>query len=263
MFVLGVFLSAVTGMRVRRICYGDSVTGKRVYLRRYTSISAVIDILCRKELPLLDPQTWDDRNDRYFMDLYKDKKKLGGLYGLCTAQCAETYHHWRVFTGNADGACIQIRRSKFERALSELEGVRYGEVEYLMLDEAERLKGIDVDRLPFIKRVGFKAEEEYRVVAETSENQKPAISIEFPVSMIESIHLNPWLPRSIAQSVKDTILSLPGCSKIRVSKSVLIESGRWKSAGDRVVGKTSPSSIVLKRRSATKRTKRQDSQNNV
>lgn len=88
------------------------------YVRRYTTISAVIDILQRKELPLLDSQTWDDRNDRYFMDLYKQSRKLGGLYGLCAARCGETYHHWRVFTGNSDGASIEINRAKLEVALA-------------------------------------------------------------------------------------------------------------------------------------------------
>lgn len=59
-------------------------------IRRYSSIAATIDILRRKELPLLDPQNWDDRNDRYFMNLYREKKDLGGLYGLCAATCSET-----------------------------------------------------------------------------------------------------------------------------------------------------------------------------
>ena len=49
------------------------MTELKKFVRRYTSISAVIDILAREELPLLDPQTWDDRNDRYFMSLYKEQ----------------------------------------------------------------------------------------------------------------------------------------------------------------------------------------------
>ncbi|MDQ0138117.1 hypothetical protein J2T08_006062 [Neorhizobium galegae] len=217
-------------------------------LRRYTSISAVVDILRRKELPLLDPQTWDDRNDRHFMALYKQARALGGLHGLCAAQCPETYHHWRVFTGTADGACIAIRRDRLEAALALLEGVRYEEVEYLKLEQVERLTPADVNRLPFVKRLGFAAEEEYRVVAETSEAQGPALSIDFPRSMIDCIYLNPWLPRSIAASVRETLRSLPGCGNIRVSRSQLIENGRWKAAGDKVVGKRAPKKIVLKHR---------------
>jgi len=51
---------------------------KDTFIRRYTSVAALIDILRRREIVLLDPQNWDDRNDRYFMKLYKDKKSLVG-----------------------------------------------------------------------------------------------------------------------------------------------------------------------------------------
>src|SRR5689334_9315615 len=108
------------------------MTKLKKYIRRYTSISAVIDILKRQELSLLDPQSWDDRNDRYFMALYKEKKRLRGLYGLCAAQCSETYHHWRVFTGTSDGACIEIKRDVLESSIRE-PNVRFGSVEYLLL----------------------------------------------------------------------------------------------------------------------------------
>ena len=95
------------------------------FIRRYTSIAATIDILRRKELPILDPLLVGmTANDRHFMDQYKKNKELGGLYGLCAATCSETYHHWRVFTNSADGACIEIKRQEFEAQLEEIEGVR-------------------------------------------------------------------------------------------------------------------------------------------
>lgn len=222
----------------------------RNYIRRYTSISAVIDVLRREALPLLDPQSWDDRNDRYFMALYKERLGLGGLYGACAAQCSETYHHWRVFTGTADGACIEIKRAPFEEALAKLEGVRFGEVDYLLLEDVEQLTGADLARLPFVKRAGFAPEEEYRIIAETAEPQKPAISVTLPIEWINKIYLNPWLPQSIADSVKATLRELPGCKQLIVQKSHLIDSGRWKTAGDKVVGKAPVPKFKL-----TKRTK--------
>lgn len=50
----------------------DSSEPKERVIRRYTSIPGVIDTLRRRQLPLLDPQYWDDRNDSYFMRLYKE-----------------------------------------------------------------------------------------------------------------------------------------------------------------------------------------------
>ena len=210
------------------------------YIRRYTSISAVIDILRRRELPLLDPQTWDDRNDRYFMARYKEKKSLGGLYALCAARCSETYHHWRVFTGTADGACIEIRRAPLETVLATIPGVSFGDIDYLRLDEVDDLKPADLHKLPFVKRLGFTAEEEYRIVYETAEPQGAAYSLEFPLAWIGRIYLNPWLPDPLYNSVKATLQGLPGCAKLSITKSRLIDSARWKTAGDRVVGKARP-----------------------
>lgn len=223
------------------------------FLRRYTSIAAVIDILRRKELPLLDPQTWDDRNDSYFMSLYKESGKLGGLYGLCAATCKETYHHWRVFTNTADGACIEIRREPLEERLRELPGVRFGEVDYLVLGKVEALGTGDRERLPFVKRWGFEPESEYRIIAQTTEPQRPALSIDFPVSLVGRIHLNPWLPAPIAESVKAMLREIPGCSKLSIARSQLIDSGRWKGAGDKVVGKSAaPRAKLTKQKAARK-----------
>ncbi|MBU0724537.1 MAG: DUF2971 domain-containing protein [Alphaproteobacteria bacterium] len=214
---------------------GSRPLAEVTFLRRYTSIAAVIDILRRKELPLLDPQSWDDRNDRYFMSLYKESGELGGLYGLCAATCKETYHHWRVFTNAADGACIEIRREPLEERLQELPGVSFGEVDYLVLGKVENLGPGDRKRLPFVKRWGFEPESEYRIIAETTEAQRPALSIDFPLSLIGRIHLNPWLPAPIADSLKATLREIPGCSKLPIARSQLIESGRWKVAGDTVI----------------------------
>lgn len=217
------------------------------YIRRYTSISAVIDILQRKELSLLDPQTWDDRNDRYFMELYKGARRVGGLYGLCAATCSETYHHWRVFTSTADGACIELKRKPLEQSLDQLKDVRYGNMDYLLLGAVEKLAASDVERLPFVKRHGFAAEEEYRIVAETKGAQRPSIPIDLPVEMINKIYLNPWLPKSIADSLATTLHRIDGCEEIAIQRSHLIESNRWKKAGDFVVGKMPPPKIKLRK----------------
>jgi hypothetical protein len=165
-------------------------------IRRYTTISAAIDILRRKELPLLNPEFWDDRNDRYFMARYKEAKGINSLYALCAARCSETYHHWRVFTGAADGACLELRRPELEAALDGVPGIRYGNVEYLLLDEVGALKPADVNRLPFVKRAGFTAEEEYRIILESDEPQAGARSIELPLSLIGRIYLNGYPSRS-------------------------------------------------------------------
>jgi hypothetical protein len=220
------------------------------YIRRYTTISAMLDILRRQELPLLNPDNWDDRNDRYFMARYKEARKLAGLYALCAAQCSETYHHWRVFTGAADGACLELRRRPLELALAQIERVRFGAVDYLLLDEVDGLAPADIQRLPFVKRHGFSAEEEYRIILESDEPQGAALSIELPLDLVGRIYLNPWLPKSLAESVIATVREIPGCKKLSIQRSHLIDSARWKKAGDRVIGaKSAAKKKTLKIRS--------------
>lgn len=212
-------------------------------IRRYTSIAATLDILRRRELPLLNPDFWDDRNDRYFMARYKEAKKLNGLYALCAARCNETYHHWRVFTEGAHGACLELHRKPLEAALDGIPEARYGKVDYLILDDVDTLKPADLNRLPFVKRAGFEPEKEYRIILESNEPQGAALSIELPLDLIGRIYLNPWLPKSIAQSIIETIRSIPGCEEISIHRSQLIENSRWKEAGDRVSGKPSPKAV--------------------
>jgi len=217
-------------------------------IRRYTSIAAVIDILKRRELPLLNPESWDDRNDSYFMQLYKETRSLGGLYGLCAAQCTETYHHWKVFTGAADGACLEIHRAPLEAMLDELEDVRYGSVTYLPLEKVDGLTPADVGSLPFFKRAGFTDENEFRIVAETAEPQQAVLRIDFPLELIGRIELNPWLPDSVASSVQAVLSAINPDVEIGIRRSHLIDSGRWKRAGDRAAGRKSTPLLKVRRK---------------
>jgi hypothetical protein len=41
------------------------------YLRRYTDIPALVSLLTERKITLLDPASWDDKNDSRFLDLYQ------------------------------------------------------------------------------------------------------------------------------------------------------------------------------------------------
>jgi hypothetical protein len=205
-------------------------------IRRYLPVSAMIDTLLRGEIALLNPQNWDDRNDINFMQLYKTHKNLSSLYAMCAAQCSETYAHWRVYTPAAEGACIVISRKPFEDLLTS-RGFRYGPVKYLILNEVKKLGPPDVERLPFCKRKGFGAEEEYRVIASSPASQAAALSLAIERSCIRKIELNPWMPEPLADSLMKTISSIPGCENIQTSQSNLTNNQDWRNAGNRVVGR--------------------------
>lgn len=220
---------------------------KKKVLYRYTSIPSIIDLLRNEEIAILDPQQWDDRNDRHFMQVYKEKRGAKGLYALCAAMQPETYHHWRVFTREAGGACVVLKREPLEKYLTSLSNqavapmvaVRFDEVEYLKLPEVRKIGPADIDRMPFLKRYGFKDEAEFRIIIESSSEQEGAIYIDCPPEWIDRIYLNPWLPKQHVRSMIKTLEELSRSGSVDVRPSHLIDSATWKTAGNRVACKKS------------------------
>ena len=51
-------------------------------LLRYTDLASLILLLTERKVTLLNPERWDDRNDAYFMKLYKDRKHFKSLLAL-------------------------------------------------------------------------------------------------------------------------------------------------------------------------------------
>lgn len=214
------------------------MTNKPETVTRYSSIAHVIDCLARKELPLLDPKSWIDRNDSLFMDFYRQHRKVPAVFAACATRSKETYHHWHVFAGQAAGAAIEFDRQKLEAHLRALQKqrhkLRFGIVRYLTL---KRIEGgeAELQDFPFVKRWGFQAEKEYRIISECDDSDAVMLSIPLPIKIVRRIIINPWLPSQVVESLKDRIQSIAECEKLRVSHSHLIASDRWKAAGVRIV----------------------------
>ncbi len=51
---------------------GGFVALTKKFLRRYTDLPALIHLLRTASITFLDPSSWDDKNDAYFMNLYKE-----------------------------------------------------------------------------------------------------------------------------------------------------------------------------------------------
>jgi hypothetical protein len=203
-------------------------------LRRYTDLPSLLNILSQRELTLLDPQSWDDKNDASYMALYKDGIDAGCLLALCFSQAPETYHHWKVFSSGSSGACITFNSEKLIGRINEYEGMRCGSVRYLSMQDA-RENPPDLHDLPFVKRIGYKDEAEFRVVYEGSVTGTASINIPIELSMIEGISLSPWLHKSLSDSTKDVIRRIHGCSKIKLSRSTLTSNDEWTALAEKQV----------------------------
>src|SRR5712691_6011902 len=203
-------------------------------LRRYTDIPALIYLLSELQITLLDPQSWDDKNDSHYLRLYREKKNLKTVLAVCFAQASETYHHWRVFAPGSSGICISFNRREVFKALKALNQaeLRMGSVTYLSLGEIRRKKDLSMENLPFLKRYPFQDEQEFRVVYESTTKTISKLDIPIPLSCIYKVTLSPWLPSALSNRMKSILRSMPGCSGLKIRRSTLISNDEWKRLGE-------------------------------
>ena len=214
---------------------------KREFLQRYTNLAAAVDLLSNKRLTLLDPATWDDRNDTHFMEKYQHSMGAETVYALCFAyrrSTMETYHHWRIFANGSNGICIQFDKerlaSKFDK-----DGLTHGFVEYVTSKNLTILQEngeIGPENLPFLKGSRYKAEKEYRVINLSRLKDRNGQSITIELEWIRKITLSPWLHRTLVPSVKKTLLSIDGCQNLNIGHSTLRNNSSWKMVGE-IIGK--------------------------
>lgn len=196
------------------------------FLNRYTSFPSLLAMLQTKQITLLGPHLWEDRNDAFYMGEYKSRKQLKTLLALCFSQAEETYHHWRVFTHGADGVCITFRRAPLLKALP---GLRSGAVTYRKIADLPRLKP-RLEELPFLKRAPYEDEREFRLIHEDGREEAETKSFAIPLSCISRVTLNPWLAPPLTKAMKTAIKQIPGCSALKVYQTTLLENEQWKKA---------------------------------
>ncbi len=199
-------------------------------IRRYTNLPSLIHILSNRCITLLDPGTWDDRNDAYFMSLYKEKKGLKALLALCFSTNDETYHHWSVFSGGPAGVCVVFEKTRFLSQFDGVAGLKHRKVRYMGIEDA-RSHTFKVNDLPFLKRIGYKPEGEFRMIYESDAAECASMGVPIDLGCIRSISLSPWMPLGVADDTRRVLRSIDGCAGLRVSRSTLISNEEWKKLG--------------------------------
>jgi hypothetical protein len=200
----------------------------RQVLRRYTNLAATIHMLRSRTITLLNPGTWDDRNDAYFMAENKRRKGMKTLLALCFANCAETYHHWRVFSHGTDGVRIEFDKKRLMKALDDPRIIS-GDVRYRRIDQLNDDASFAVDDLPFLKRQPFRDESEFRVVYANEKRVLDTKSYEFDLSTVRRITLSPWIVKSLSDSLIENLRQIDGCGDLEIFRSTLVDSERWRS----------------------------------
>lgn len=212
---------------------GEKPPAKKI-LRRYTDLTATIELLSHKSLTLLDPASWDDKNDSYFLRYYKEHSANQSVLALCLSTIGETYHHWRVFCAHPSGVCIEFDRAKLLESVDAVPNIRHQAVDYMTLEEIAAKKQ-PLERLPFIKRWAFRHELEYRLVYESSVEAKLTHAIDLPLSAIEGIMLSPWMPPPLLEATRAALRAIDGCQHLKVNRSELISNQQWQRNAERAI----------------------------
>lgn len=201
-------------------------------LRRYTGLPFLIDFLRTRELVLPSPVTWDDRNDSYYLEQYAKQAGLSATFALCLTEAPETYHHWRVFSSGASGVCISFKTEPFMAAVGGVSGLRAESVEYRTIDDLRRRKPT-LSELPFLKRHPYRDEKEFRLfMAPKAAPPAGVVRIPMPLKTVDRVTLSPWLPASVAKQTTALLKSMPGCGRLKIYRSTLVDNQTWKKYGD-------------------------------
>lgn len=199
-------------------------------LKRYTTLPFLLHMLHTKELALLSPNSWDDRNDALYIERYRKKIGLSSVFALCLTEAEATYHHWKVFAGNSSGICIAFHSEKLVK-WAESKGIRSGLVDYKSLARARR-DPPTLEMLPFRKRHAFRDEKEFRLVYEAKTSSGSAIPFKLDLDTIDHIVVNPWLSRDVFKSVKASIHAVPECNSLEVKLSRMLTNKEWAEMGE-------------------------------
>jgi hypothetical protein len=206
----------------------------KVYLRRYSDLTALIYLLSTKKITLLDPESWDDSNDSHYLALYKEKKKLKSVLALCFTETDERYDYWRIFAGGSSGVCIQFKRSELLRAVQRQPGLKAKKVKYVTLAQVRDMHLASKD-LPFLKRYAFKHEYEFRMLYESEKEKLSTLDIAIPLSCIDKITLGPWIHPDLFTHVKKMLHLIDDCNNLKIRRSTLIGNEEWKNLGEAAI----------------------------
>lgn len=200
----------------------------RIPFRRYTNLAAVIHLLQTRDITLLNPATWDDRNDAYFMAEYKRLLTAKTVLALCFAESEETYHHWRVFSHGADGVCLEFDKQALLTTFEGQKQIRLGGVNYRQIKTLKARAEIDVEELPFLKRLPYQDEKEFRIVYADRNATEEFRNFPIDLAWIRRITLSPWMSQALSRSVVKTLRAIPGCEKLQISRSTLVGNSEWQ-----------------------------------
>ena len=210
-----------------------ATTKTRPQILRYTHLAATIHLLREEKITLLNPASWDDKNDAYYMDRFRRCRNARTVLALCFAEGYERYHHWKVFASGANGVCIRFDKERLLSSLPSSGTIIRGSVKYVPVQKITE-KDLTEANLPFVKRSPYKDEKEYRIVYVDVDQTIDSKDFEISLGSVQQITLSPWMPEQLADAVKGFLQPICRPHRIQISHSNLVNSERWKEAANNI-----------------------------
>lgn len=213
---------------------------KKEFLRRYTELRYVLQMLHTGKLAFPDPNSWDDKNDAHFLMAYKEAKHFKSLMAVCFTRVSERHHHWERFTargGNKEEGnepiCIEFDKAKLLLSLSNNKHIQSGPVHYSKLVALEK-RPPRVERWPFQKRYPYRDEKEFRVIYASPRPAKSPMMLPIDLSAIERIVIGPYADTGRREEIKAMIrAALRRRDPPTITKTTILDNVRWKRIVDR------------------------------
>ena len=189
---------------------GDFMTRnkKTEWLKKYTSIEHLEDILTKNRLHLANPESWEDKNDIELIKHYRSKMGIKDIRILCMNESADRYHFWKIYGQERQGVCLWFEKLEFTNNLKKIE---YPKTKYRCVSyyDPKNPQKIETDDLPFLKRVQYEDEQEFRIISQYDQplEDEPEF-IPFDRYSLKKIYINDWVKGAELDSITTMVKNL-------------------------------------------------------
>jgi hypothetical protein len=201
-------------------------------LKHFTNIPALIGILESGALRLSAPtDLWEDKNDLAAVKAFKRKTGAQEIRVICFASGDEQIHHWFHYAKKDSGCCIHLNTDALLATLQKESAFLMDFIDYKSAADlsAAWLKNLPVEKIPFIKRRPFEAEQEYRVIwTGKADAEAPSIPV---AGLIDYITLAPGLAGQKGDGLRQMLETKYA---LTVKQSRLLEDDEWIGKFDHV-----------------------------
>ncbi|GIT85022.1 hypothetical protein [Roseobacter sp. OBYS 0001] len=169
---------------------------KPKWLKKYTKLEYLPEILETRQLHLGDPKSWDDQNDAAAILMFSQRQSGFDIRGTCLTAAPDRFHFWHIFGERELGVCLWFDRERIVREFDQDHSLVSGMVRYPTRKDLFQTKP---DEIAFTKREQYGDEREFRVLRVSPPVRGEPEKLKFSAYSLRRVYLNPWLsPSSVS-----------------------------------------------------------------